>query len=191
MTIRTITAIAATTAAAANAAVYNEAVDGDLSDDRFNPTLIGLDNGLNTVTMDVVNSNDTMSGDRDYFTISLAAGQTVSNVTLADLSLPNGGIDDTAFIGLGSGNFFDFDPDTNTGPGLIGFLLTGSSDVGTNIIAPLTAGGSDFGPGDFSFWVQQTGQDLTQISLGITVVPAPTTAALLTLGALATTRRRR
>ncbi len=190
MTRAALLAIAAIAPTAAANVIYDEAVNGDLSGDRFNPTIITLGLGQNTITMDVVDSN-LDGGDRDYFTFSLAGGLSVDAILLADASNPNGGFDATAFVGLGSGNFFDFDPDTFQGPGLIGFVLTTPDLVGTDIIGDLNATQGALTATDYSVWVQQTGQDVTRVSLTFNVVPAPTTAAFLGLAALATTRRRR
>lgn len=190
MTRAALLAIAAIAPTAAASVIYDEAVNGDLSGDRFNPTIITLGLGQNTITMDVVDSN-LDGGDRDYFTFSLGGGLSVNSILLADASNPNGGFDATAFVGLGSGNFFDFDPDTFQGPGLIGFVLTTPDLVGTDIIGDLNAAQGALTATDYSVWVQQTGQDVTRVSLTFNVVPAPTTAAFLGLAALATTRRRR
>ena len=159
-------------ASTASASVYNESIDGDLSGDRFNPTLISVDNGLNTVTMQVVDSA-LPGGDRDYFTFSIGAGQSIDSIVVTDAFNPAGGFDSTAFVGLAFDSIFDFDPDAFTGPGLEGFVLTDMSVVGTESIGALTGGLTSLGAGDYSFWVQQTGPDLTEISLAINVVPSP------------------
>lgn len=184
----TLSAIAGLAGSAA-AIDYNELVDGDLSNDRFAPTQLALDLGSNTVLMDVVNSND-VSGDLDYFTISVGAGQSIDSIVLTESSLPFGGFDDNAFIGLAFDDFFDFDPDTLTGNGLVGFILTGGQ-VGGNILPALADNATSLGPGDYTFWVQQTGDDVTRIGLDINLVPAPGAAAVLSLAGLVAARRRR
>lgn len=176
-------------ASAAAASVYNESIDGDLSGDRFNPTLISVDNGLNTVTMQVVDSAS--GGDRDYFTFSIGAGQSIDSIVVTDAFNPAGGFDSTAFVGLAFDSIFDFDPDTFVGPGLQGFVLTDMSVVGAESIETLSGGLSSLGAGDYSFWVQQTGSDLTELSLAINVVPSPSAMGILALGGLAAVRRRR
>lgn len=175
-------------ASTAIASVYNESTDGDLSDDRFNPTMISLYDGLNTVTMQVVNS-DLPGGDRDYFTVSVGAGQWIDSIIVTDAFNPSGGFDSVAFVGLAFDDFFDFDPDTFMGTGLQGFVLTNMSVVGAESISTLSDGPTTLGTGDYSFWVQQTGQDLTEVSLAINVVPSPSVMGVLALGGLATMRR--
>lgn len=170
--------------------VYDEQVDGDLSGDRFNPTSVTLDAGVNGVRMQVVNS-DQPGGDRDYFTFSVGAGQFVDSIVIAESSVAPGAFDSAGFVGLAFDNIFDFDPDMFTGPGLVGFVITEPSTVGTDQLGALSAGQSMLGPGDYSFWVQQTGQDLTTIQLDINLVPAPGSLAALGMLGLVGARRRR
>lgn len=177
-------------ASLASAAIYDETIDGDLSGDRFAPTMITLDQGLNTVSMDVVIS-DQPGGDRDYFTFTLGAGQSIDSMVVLEATNLAGGFDSTAFVGFGPGSFFDFDPDTFSGPGLSGFVLTAPPVVGVESIIDLTGGLSSIGPGSYSFWVQQTGPELTRVSLGLNVIPSPSAMGVLAMGGLVAVRRRR
>ncbi|MEX0876073.1 MAG: hypothetical protein WD114_01320 [Phycisphaerales bacterium] len=177
-------------ASTATAADFDEQVLGDFSDDNLNPTFLGFEAGMNTVTMDVVLS-DQPDGDRDYFTFTLGAGQYIDSITVLESSNPAGGFDAAAFVGLAYDSIFDFDPDTFMGDGLVGYVITTEDLVGTDILTDLTTGPTTLEAGDYSFWVQQTGEDLTRVSLGFNVVPAPTTTALLSMLALTATRRRR
>ena len=174
----------------ASASIYDEGVDGDLSNDRFAPTMIGLDVGLNTVTMDVIDS-DGPGGDLDYFTFTLGADESIDSIVLLDASNPSVGFDSVAFVGLAFDSIFDFDPLTFSGDGLVGFTLTPAEVVGTDVLGDLSDGLGSLGEGDYSFWVQQTGEDLTRVSLGINVVPTPASTALLGLMGVAAIRRRR
>ncbi|MBO6514619.1 MAG: hypothetical protein JJ974_11700 [Phycisphaerales bacterium] len=174
----------------ASAAIYDETVDGDLSGDRFAPTMITLDQGMNTVSMDVVLS-DQPGGDRDYFTFTLGAGQSIDSMVILESSNPLGGSDSAAFVGFGPGSFFDFDPDIFSGPGLDGFVITSPGFVGVEVINDLTGGLNSIGPGSYSFWVQQTGQDLTRVSIGLNVIPSPSAMGVLAMGGLVAMRRRR
>lgn len=174
----------------ASASVYNESVDGDLSNDRFNPTLIDFDTGMNMVTMEVVDS-DQPNGDLDYFTFTLDAGESVDSIVVIDSSNPAGGFDAAAFVGLAFDSFFDFDPATFMGDGVEGFVITSPDQVGIEQISILSDGLSSLGPGDYTFWVQQTGVDLTSVTLGVNVVPTPGALALLGMGGLMAGRRRR
>ncbi len=186
----TAAALLTLTASAATASIYDETVEGDLSNDRFAPTSLSLDLGLNTVSMDVIDSNNSI-GDLDYFTFSIGAGQSIDSITILDSSNPAGGFDSAAFVGLAFDSFFDFDPINFTGDGLVGFVITDPGVVGTDVLTDLSDGLNSLGQGDYSFWVQQTGEDLTRVSLGINVVPTPASGALFGVLALATTVRRR
>lgn len=178
------------TVSAASASIFDETFDGDLSNDRFAPTSLELDLGLNTVSMDVINSNNT-AGDLDYFTFNIGAGQSIDSIVLLESSNPAGGFDSAAFVGLALDSVFNFDPINFTGDGLVGFVVTDASVVGNDIITDLSDGLDTLGPGDYSFWVQQTGDDLTRVSLGINVVPTPASGTVLGLLALTAIRRRR
>lgn len=184
-------AITAATAAAGPANIFDEAVLGDFSNDRFAPTFLDFGLGSNTVINDVILSNDPAVGDLDYYTFSLGAGESIDSITLIDASNPAGGFDSVAFIGLAFDDFFDFDPITFEGPGLEGFVLTSPNLVGTDILPILSDGLSTLGQGDYTLWIQQTGEDLTRVELGFNVVPSPATGMILgTMGLLAARRRR-
>ncbi len=191
-TIALLTPAVAASTLLAGGITYNEAVDGDLSDDRFAPTSLALTEGINTITLDVVIS-DQPGGDRDYFTFNVGAGLFIDSVILVDASNPNGGIDSTAFVGFTSGNFFDFDPDTFQGS-LNGFTLTADELIGTDLLPALNAQSGSPVPspaGDYTFWVQQTGTDLTQVTLDIVITPAPGSFSAMALAGLLGARRRR
>jgi len=181
----------ATSALLAGGITYDESVDGDLSDDRFAPTSIALVEGVNSITMDVIIS-DQPGGDRDYFTFNIAAGLQVDSVFLVDASNPNGGFDSTALVAFTDGSFFDFDPDTFVGS-LNGFVLTSNDLVGTDIFPELNSNSGSVPAlaGDYTFWVQQTGSDLTSITLDIVITPSPMTVGPLAMAGLMAVRRRR
>ncbi len=191
----TITALTlaatATIATAGIANTFDEAVLGDFSDDRFAPTFFDFSLGSNIVTNSVVDSGVPGIGDRDYYTFSLAAGESIETITLLSATNPAGGNDATAFVGLAFDSFFDFDPDMFTGPGLAGFVLTAPDLPGTNILGELSGGLTSLGEGDYTLWIQQTGSDLTELSIDFNVIPAPATSAILGSMALIATRRRR
>lgn len=171
--------------------LFDEAVLGDFSDDRFAPTFLDFGLGSNIVTSSASLSNDPDFGDRDYYTFTLEAGESIESINLLSAINPTGGFDSVAFVGLAFDSIFDFDPNINSGPGLVGFALTTPDLVGTDLLGALSGGLDTLGPGDYSIWYQQTGDDLTQVELEFNVVPAPTSAALLGLGGLAAIRRRR
>jgi len=176
-------------ASVAGGSIYNESVDGDLSDDRFAPTFINFETGLNTVINQSVDAD--IGGDIDYFTITIGAGQWIDSIVVIDAFNPFGGLDTVAFIGLAFDNFFDFNIDDFSGDGVEGFVLTDPSVIGAESIGELSGGLSMLGAGDYTFWVQQGNVEITEVTLGINVAPAPGAMGLLGIaGFMAVARRR-
>lgn len=191
MSIRAIIALAACASTAHAGFAYDEAIDGDLSNDRANPTAFSLTQGVSLFTMDVIDS-DEPNGDLDYFTVSIGAGLSIDSITLVSSTNPAGGFDAVAFIAMQLGTEVTVDPAAPDPSPLTGFVIGSPADVGTNIL-PALAGmsGPTLGAGDYSFWVQQTGVDLTRLTLSFNVVPAPGFASALGCVGLLAARRRR
>ncbi len=132
---------------------YDEAVDGDLADDRLAPTLLPFTAGSNTVTA------TTVGGDRDYFTIQIPAGLQLDALIL-DAFLSD---DDLSFIAMQGGTPFTEPPSGTEVANLLGYghFGTGNDQVGTDILDDLAAGPGAIGfvaplpAGDYSFWVQE------------------------------------
>jgi hypothetical protein len=137
------------------AALYDESVDGEITDDATNPLSLALGGGSNLISGDVI------AGDIDYVTVSVPQGYVLSAIELAEYD----SVDDLAFIGIQRGTVFTEPPvDTNVA-NLLGFALFGIDTEGTDLLpgmgsaegvqgftAPLEAG-------DYTFWIQQTGAD--------------------------------
>jgi hypothetical protein len=183
--------LASCSMASAGGFVYDEAVDGDLSNDWLAPTQFpAFGVGQSVATMSVVDSNES-TGDRDYFTITVPEGLQLDSITL--LSLDSVG-DEVAFLGIQAGDQVTVDPDFPNPEPLLGWLLTQQSNVGEDILAiAIGAENTPLGAGQYSFWVQQTGQEVTTLSLGFNLsqIPAPSGAALAGLAMLGAMRRRR
>lgn len=171
---------------------FDESIDGDLSDDRFNTSQFTLDLGSNIFRMQVVDSNNFVNGDIDYLTVTVPAGLQLDSIFLNESSAMG---DNRAFIGLAPGEDFPVDPQAPDPSLLTGFVITDNSLVGTNILSELQ--GFDpspiLGESVQSFWIQQTGFDLTQLEMQFNVseIPAPGAASLFGAAALAAARRRR
>src|SRR5262249_14502964 len=84
------------------AVVWDESVNGDLSNDYQNPTPLTLATGVNSIIGSV--SNETSPQDLDYFRIDVPAGRTLTAFLLQRYV----SFDDTAFIGMQSGPAFTF-----------------------------------------------------------------------------------
>lgn len=194
MQMRTMAALAAISfiaPLAAGGVFFDEGVDGDLSNDRFNPTVFNLDAGTSSFVMDVVDS-DQPQGDLDYFTVVIGDGLSIGSIVLAESFNPGGGFDNVAFIALQIGPIVTVDPAAPSPAPLAGFVIGSPNLVGTNIL-PTLAGdsGPTLGAGEYAFWVQQTGESLTRLRLDFNVVPSPGALAVLGLAGLAGVRRRR
>ena len=168
---------------------YDELVDGDLTDDRANPFELIAADGVNVLSGTVVD------GDRDYFRFTVPAGSELVAINLTNYDSP----DFAAFLGIQSGSEVTVDPDNPAPNDLLGFVLYGPFEVGTDILDDM---GSAFGvigftgalpAGEYSFWNQQTGPDVTSYTFEFVIrpIPAPASAALLGAGGLLAMRRRR
>jgi hypothetical protein len=181
----------------ASADDYNEALDGDLSGDRFNPTVINLDPGSNTITATSV------AGDREYYTVTIPPGAELGAIVLSAYA----SLDDVSFIAVQNGTTFTEPPTGTDVTQLLGWVHFGPPEVGTDILDNMGSGSGAIGfspplpPGDYVFWSQQTGSDLTTYAVDFQVtvdefVPAVSGVALfvlcvgLGLISIAVTRRR-
>ena len=191
MNLPIASATIALTAGFASADIFDDSVLGDFSNDRFAPTFLDFSMGTNTVINQVMNSNNSNIGDRDYYTFTLEEGEFIDSITVISSTNLAGGNDSTTFLGLAFDNIFDFDADAQQGPGLVGFVLTNSFGIGRDVLPDLSDGLNILGPGNYSVWSNQTGPDATRVEVEFNVVPAPATTTLFaTLGLVATRRRR-
>lgn len=175
-------------AATANAdVVWDEAIDGSLSTDRFNTTDFG--------TLAVGSNNaigSTVSGISKFFTFTISEGTEFSALVVDGWE----SLDDLGFLGIVEGDFFDVDPAAPDVTQLLGYYHYGLEDIGLDILPAMGAapGAQGFdaplGPGTYSFWVRQGGPDIADWNLNFVVTPTPGAIAILALGGFAGTRRR-
>lgn len=136
---------------------YNEASDGDLSDEHLAPTVLGFAPGENSI------SGSTESGDRDYFWFTVPEGALLSKVILTDYE----SVDEIAFAAIQQGKTITEDPISADPANLLGWLHMGKVHLNQNILTLMgkeaTAVGftPPLGPGNYAFWVQQTGVSTT------------------------------
>jgi hypothetical protein len=194
--LNTMRAIGLATALLAGTAsatiVYDEAVDGEMSEDRFNPTVVTVGPGVNNVIFVT-----TPSEDRDIFTFTVADGFQLSGIVLAEFETEP--IGNLAFLGFAAGDILPTDPfKAPDASALLGYALVGEGDVGSDLFLPMgMASGAigydgPLGPGAYTFWAQETGDsaDLWNLGFVIEPIPAPGAIALLGLAGLARQRRR-
>lgn len=190
------TALFATLAfvSAANAGVlWNETVQGDLSNDWLSPTvaqLVASEEGENILSG--LTGDDGTGVDRDYITVTIPAGAELTGIILQDYFSP----DFNMFMGVVAGTTV-VNPEEATDQSVLGYALFGPTDVGIDLmdelgIARYPGGGfvAPVGPGTYTFWIQQTGEP-TIYQMNFIVVPAPGALAFASVLLLPVARRRR
>lgn len=161
---------------------WDEAVDGDLSGDRLNPTAVSVGLGSNQLI------GQTIRDERDYLTFEVPAGAQLTGLFLDEYLSE----DFTAFIAIQAGSVLS-EPPTGTNPAnLLGYTHfgEGAGNVGTDILDDLGQGPGSQGftpplpAGAYTLWIQQTGTSLTDYAfdLQIEAVPEPSTFALALTG---------
>lgn len=180
----------------AQATDYNEATQGDLSNDWLNPNLLLLSYGQ--IGSNGIPGNNILTGttgringvvDRDYLHIIVPTGYVWSEMRLGSQSNVGGS---ASFVGLASGSV-TVNPNTATSSaaGLLGYHLYGAQDLTQDILdnmAVSTNGASGFttplAAGDYTLWIQElaAGSFNYRFNLILTPVPEPETNAMMLVG---------
>jgi hypothetical protein len=176
------------------AADWDEAVSGDLSGDRLNPTAISLGIGSNTIKATSVGG---ASADREYFTVNVPTGMQLSAIFLNAYS----SLDSTAFVAFQQGTTMTEPTSGTNAANLMGYTHFGPGSipgniVGVNFLPSMKLGLPDFGApapigfntplpsGNYTFWSQQTGGSSTSYTFDFQVVPEPAAIGTLCLGGM-------
>ena len=136
---------------------YDEALQGDLSNDRLNPTQLALDPGTNTL---IASQGQVPPLDRDYLTITVPAGSVWTGLNLVDYQAVQG---NQAFMGFQSGTTFTVTPQAAAPSDMLGALVYSHTHIGTDILPTLDNLPGVIGytiplpAGDYTFWLNQTG----------------------------------
>ncbi len=170
-------------AAGANAAViWDEGVNGDLSNDELAaPTVLGA---LAVGSNEVIATIDPFASpidEFDSFTFDVPAGTILDQVILTSYSTFTGGD--------GTSGIVAWDGPNATAP-FLGGAGFGAADAGSDIITTYDPSG-DLGPGTYTFSIREFGGPGASYSLDFVVVPTPGAAGLLAVAGLAAARRRR
>lgn len=142
---------------------YNEATQGDLSDNHLAPTPLAFAKGINSVSGTTGLRAGGESVDRDYFWFTVPETAVLTKVILTKYT----SLDEIAFAAIQRGRVLNQDPENTEPSALLGWLHLGLIHVNQNILNDLgkeaTAQGftPPLGPGDYTFWVQQTGLSTT------------------------------
>ena len=141
---------------------YDETMDGDLSDDRDNPTILFLDSGDNMVS----GTMGPIPGDVDFLTVNVAAGFQLDALFLDAFS---GDADDVlSFLGMQMGTSWTEGIGGAIDPAnLIGWSHFSRVQVGTDILDDIGNGedAEGFTPplpsGDYTMLLQEIGDPLS------------------------------
>ena len=190
------------------ATVWDESVNGDLSNDPLLPTTLTLAPGPN----DVIGQAGGAPGpdalapfDQDFFTFTIPAGYELRSLTPVRLHLSTLQGDEFAFIGIQGGAQITHgvSPPSFGGDakGLLGWLHVPASDQGADILPAMGAAGNGatgftgpLGAGRYSVWVQDDHPLSYDYSFDVAAVPEPSAWGMMLVGfgwlGLAARRRR-
>ena len=190
-------AAVSTQVASANFVVFDEARDGDASDNRFAPTTVALGAGVNTIRGFSGQSPTPDVHDLDYITFTVADGFRLDSFVLQSASV--GGA--FSFVGLQAGPIVTIPADwTSIETPLLGWAHFGSADVGVDLLPVMSASPGSVGfsgplaAGTYALWIMEldTSEPHTySFGLGVTAVPAPSVLALAAACGLFPRRRAR
>lgn len=162
---------------------WNETINGPLSNNRLAPTSVDLVPGINSFL------GTTVSGDREYVTMSVPSGQKLVQILLESYV----GVDETAFIAVQAGTTFTEPPTGTNVNNVLGYAHFGPAvnTIGDDILPSIGEGPGSIGflppltGSDYTFWIQQTGTNATTYRFDFVVVPEPASVVLLSAGGLA------
>lgn len=169
------------------AVIYNESIDGDLSGLFGKPTPLSIMLGANTILAEFGNNGDTGATngfDADYFTIIIDPGNILGSIIVESyLFAPNNpGLSFAAFTVAAA--FAGQEEENVDG---IAFFNASSG----NILDDLLGDAEPLGAGVYSFWFQETSNNIVNYQLTFNVIPEPSFVILGASSLLAWLVRRR
>lgn len=189
--------------------IFDETVNGDLSNDSLNPTVLNLSVDSNRIN-GITTGNPNL--DRDFFTFNIPGGRQLSQIILANYVGQDNVGANQGFFAVQAGSSIETTTVSNNTPPLLGAALIGTApgtQVGENVLDDLGAAASiqgnsfvgfprgNLGPGTYTFWIQETVGGIQNYSLDfvVTSVPEPSTilgsGVIIGLGALIKRKKRR
>jgi len=185
-----LAAMAVTAPATLHALNYNEAVSGDLSDNRLAPTPLTLTLGSNIISGTMGGDpGDGIPLDRDFFSFIIHPGQLLTSINVLEYT-PSG----QSFYAISAGTSIDIESPSDH---LANYLITGNGNILDDMALGSHSGGlgitDPLGPGTYTVWFQELASVVTyQMDYTIAAIPEPSTALFgAALGLVAMARRRR
>lgn len=179
--------------------IFNDADDGNASSDGSAPTSLNFSLGSNEV-LGTVSTNTTIANTRNFYTFSIGAGQFLQSISLNEISV----VDAAGAVSNDPGFYALVEGSTAATPGNgfsnLGGNLFSPSNLNSDLLGSITDGGNSggtgfttIGEGDYTFVIQQTGDEISSFTLDFEVasVPEPSSSALLGLAAFGFISRRR
>ena len=162
--------------------VWNESVNGDLSNDAAAPTPMVFSPGANTIQGTVINIDDRA---RDYINFTVQPGYVLTAINLLEYSA-----DDIGFVAVNAG-LTSYIPAYETQEYFLSGAHIVEPDVSSNIlnlfvnraVTTNSLASPELGPGDYSFLLQQTDPVVTIYALEF-VVSAPLQTENVTWGSI-------
>jgi hypothetical protein len=162
------------------AVVYNESVQGDLSNNGLAPTAIAFAAGSNQI---FGTTGRGMALDRDYFTFTVPTGMQLSSLTVLPGTTVGGAV---SFIGLEAGPQVTVATSAATAAGLLGWwhYAPGDGNILPNMAAPNTgsSGFAALGSGAYSIWIQDFNAGTFNYGFDFALTPTPEPGSLCALG---------
>jgi len=158
---------------------WDESSNGDLSNDRLAPSVLGLGIGSNSV---LGTTGDNGGGvDRDYFSFTVPDGTSLSAIQLLSNTSVSGG---ASFFAIEAGPLILTTPSGLGVENLLGFAHYTNGDVGSNILPLIAIRFSGALPsGTYAAWVQDTGGPASYgFDFQISAVPEPANVTMLLAG---------
>ncbi len=150
------------------APLFDEASDGEISDDPANPLSLQLTIGANQLNASVV------APDLDYVTINVPADTALTRITLDSYNSTN----TQSFMALQPGTQFTEVAASANVANLLGYAHFGTVSVGMDILPDLAAGVGAQGfttplaAGDYTLWMQETGSAAVDFSITLEIESA-------------------
>jgi hypothetical protein len=188
-------ALTAAAAAAGDIVAFDEARDGDASDDRFTPTTITLTAGLNTVRGTFGQTEVPDIHDLDYITFTVPEGHRLDSFVVQAASV--GGA--FSFVGLQAGPIVTIPADwTSIETPLLGWAHFGTASVGRDLLPDMAVSPGSVGfegplaAGTYALWIMELDpSEYHSYSFGLTVTAVPAPPTLLVAALIVSLSRRR